>query len=459
MTRIFALLALVLLTACADLALPLPEFAGRRDTSPSTLPAMKTFATARPARPVRSNAALAQDFLDLAFMLESGRELPVLTRFEGPVTLRVNGSPPAGMNRDLARLLGRLRAEAGIDITQVSPGTDANITVQVVPRGKLQRAVPQAACFVVPRISSWEEFRRNRRGALVDWTTLQTRDRMAIFIPGDVAPQEVRDCLHEEIAQSLGPLNDLYRLSDSVFNDDNFHTVLTGFDMLILRAFYAPELQSGMTRAQVAAKLPGVLARINPGGRKAGGGIQSATGRDWINAIESALGPKTSSSARRSAAKRAVLIANRSGWNDNRLAFSLFVQGRLTLSSDPDLALASFLQSGTIYAASADTQLHAAHVAMQLAAFALSAGDTQAAIGIVNQHAPIVERAENAALLSTLLMVKAEALDQSDRAAEARVVRDEALGWARYGFGDDRSVRDRLSEIAALSQRCGRVPL
>jgi hypothetical protein len=83
---------------------------------------------------------------------------------------------------------------------------------------------------------------------------------MAVFMPADVAPQEVRDCLHEEVAQAIGPLNDLYRLPDSVFNDDNFHTVLTGFDMLILRATYAPELRSGMTRAEVAAALPGILA-------------------------------------------------------------------------------------------------------------------------------------------------------------------------------------------------------
>ena len=63
----------------------------------------------------------------------------------------------------------------------------------------------------------------------------------------------MRDCLHEELAQALGPLNDLYHLPDSVFNDDNIHTVLTGFDMLILRAAYAPELRTGMTREQVEA--------------------------------------------------------------------------------------------------------------------------------------------------------------------------------------------------------------
>jgi hypothetical protein len=132
----------------------------------------------------------------------------------------------------------------------------------------MQRVVPQAACFVVPRVSSWAEFRRARGSRDLDWTTLTGRDRVAVFIPSDVSPQEVRDCLHEEVAQALGPLNDLYRLPDSVFNDDNFHAVLTGFDMLILRTYYDAELANGMTRAEVSARLPGILARLNPGGAR-----------------------------------------------------------------------------------------------------------------------------------------------------------------------------------------------
>ena len=36
------------------------------------------------------------------------------------------------------------------------------------------------------------------------------------------------------------PANDLYRLPNSVFNDDNIHTIPTDFDMMVLRATYAP---------------------------------------------------------------------------------------------------------------------------------------------------------------------------------------------------------------------------
>ncbi len=85
------------------------------------------------------------------------------------------------------------------------------------------------------------------------------REKAAIFVPADTSPQEVRDCLHEELAQAMGPLNDLYQLPNSVFNDDNFNTVLTSFDMMMLRMHYAPELHSGMTQAEVAGRLPGML--------------------------------------------------------------------------------------------------------------------------------------------------------------------------------------------------------
>ena len=453
MHRCLLLLASLALAACSA---PSAPDTARLVTLPSALPPMKTFAGQRAAPPGRSNAAIARDFLDLSFQLESGRQLPVLTRFEGPVSVRVTGRVPQSLYPDLDRLLRRLRREAGISITRVGPDQDASITIEVLPRSELQRFVPQAACFVVPRLSSWAEFKRNRRTAAVDWTTLRTRERMAIFLPGDVSPQETRDCLHEELAQALGPLNDLYRLGDSVFNDDNFHTVLTGFDMLILRAYYHPSLQSGMTREQVAARLPGILAQLNPRGQRAPRDLAQGTPRAWIDAIEEALGPRASPSRRQAAARRAVKIARDQGWADNRMAFSLFALGRLSLAGEADIALASFLQAGTIYNARPETRLQGAHVAMQLAAFALSSGQTEAAIALVDDNLGPVAEAENAALLATLLMIKAEALEIEGRSAEARRVRLDSLGWARYGFGSDEAVRLRVSEIAALSSRLKR---
>ncbi len=440
---------LMALTACSQS--PVGDAAGRRDAATVALPAMKTFRGGEQVAVTRSNVSIARDFLELAFELESGRQLPVLSRFEEPITLRVVGPTPASLGPDLRRLLARLRDEAGIAITQVPASEPAGITVEIVSRLSLQRAVPQAACFVAPRVSGWRDFIRSRRSPRGDWTTLETRERMAIFLPGDVSPQEIRDCLHEELAQALGPVNDLYRLTDSVFNDDNFHSVLTAFDMIILRSFYAPELASGMTREQVAARLPGVLDRINPAGRS---GVTQFAGRAppaWKAAINAALSPQTGEARRLQAAKQAAAIARAEGWVDNRMAFSLFILGRAALGQDGPLALTAFLQAGELYTRRSDTRVHAAHVAVQMAAFSLSAGQPQAAVDLVNTHFGAAMAAENAGLLATLLMIKAEALQAQGKTEEARVIRLDSLGWARYGFGSDQEVRRRLAEIAELS--------
>jgi len=432
-----------------------PSVASRQQVLPSSLPPMKAFASSRTETPTRPNSEIASDFLDLSFMLESGRSLPVLSRFEGPVTLAVRGPATAATEADLDRLIDRLRAEAGIDIRRAT-GTGggaapASITVEVIEKRELQRLVPHAACFVAPNVSSWDEYRLSRRSGRTDWTRLTTRERMAVFLPGDVSPQEIRDCLHEEIAQALGPVNDLYRLPDSVFNDDNFHTVLTGFDMLILRAYYAPELASGMTRDAVAARLPALLARLNPAGGDGTPHPQSQTPEAWKMAIETALSGTGTSAARRVAAQRAVDLARANAWHDTRLAFSLFAQGRLNLGVNSDIALAAFREAEAIYEARPATRLQAAHMGVQLAAHALAMGNAETAIRITESHLPAVMRAENAALLATLLMIKAEALNHLGRDGEAQLVRLDSLGWARYGFGSDAEVSARLHEIAAIA--------
>nr|WP_246100714.1 DUF2927 domain-containing protein [Palleronia caenipelagi] len=393
---------------------------------------------------------MAADFLDLFFQLESGRNLPAFTRFEGPISVRVVGPTSPTLERDLTDLLTRLRREAGISITRVPAAQAASITVQVIPSRALQNAVPQAACFVVPRVQSWTEFEAARSGNRLDWATLPRRDRVTVFLPGDVAPQDQRDCLHEEMAQALGPLNDLFRLTDSVFNDDNFVNVLTGFDMLVLRATYAPELRSGMGRDDVAARLPALLSRLNPVGDTIQSKQRAATDPDWINQIQRALSLSGRQSPRVRAARRAITIARRNGWADNRLAFSHFALGRVVLNEDPEAALESFLRAGRIYGADPLTRLHAAHVALQMTAFALSAGVPEDAVRLVDAHAPAARMGENASLLASLLLLKAEALRELGRDTEARTIRREALGYARYGFGDADIVRRHAEEIATI---------
>jgi hypothetical protein len=445
-------LSVMFLTACTPV--PQSSFGPTLPTRTmglqDSLPPMRSFAGNRVITPTRSNREIGRDFMDLSFRMESGRPVTRLTRFEAPITVRVTGDVPPSLAPDLRALLGRLRAEAGIDIFMTGAQT-ASITVEAIPRAVLNAAVPRAACFVVPRVSSWEEFKSARRTPTVDWTTLERRNHAAVFVPSDVAPQEIRDCLHEELAQALGPLNDLYRLSDSVFNDDNIHAVLTSFDMLILRTYYDPALRNGMSRGEVAARLDPILSRLNPAGDGRAARPRNDTTRNWIDNIETALTAGSSATRRRNAALQAVSLAGALNWSGPRNGFAHYAFGRLNVGYDSDIALSAFNQALRIYNNSTETRLHAAHVSVQLAAFALSAGDGATVLNIVENAMPIAAAHENAALLATLMMFKAEALEMIGREAEANAVRMDSLGWARYGFGADANVRARLREIASLN--------
>lgn len=446
------LAVVMLLGACVPASAP--DVATRARIADTSLPPMKRFADSRATAPVRANADLARDFLALTFRMESGRKLPVLTRFDGPIRVAVTGKPPATLAADLTSLTARLRREAGLDIRTTRQG-DAQITIEAVSRREIQRMLPQAACFVAPNVSSLAEYRTARRQPKTDWTRLRERRQLAIFLPHDASPQEVRDCLHEELAQAIGPLNDLYRLPDSVFNDDNVHTVLTGFDMLILRITYDPALHQGMTEQQAAAALPKILARLNPLGEGRAQRAAPVTPRQWSNAIETALGRATSYSQRRRAAEDGLRIAAREGWRDHRRGFAHYTMGRVLQIKDPTAAQRHYMLANRYYDANPGTELHRAYTATQMAAYALSRGDGAEALRLTGPHLRTAEQAENAALLATLLLIRSEALALEGRVIEARRVRLDSIGWARYGFGPDWAVRAKLREIAALSPRNG----
>ena len=441
------------LASCAPLAqVPDAARAGQAEAPPPAAVALRFAGPPATPVPVQPNDQLARDFLALTFRLETGRDLPVFTRFEGPITVGVEGTPPASLEADLDALLARLRGEAGIDIARAEAGEKPSVTIAALPRETLARAVPGAACFVVPRVSGWAEFLRRRFTDAIDWTTLDTRRRASIFLPADVSPQEIRDCLHEELGQALGPLNDLYRLPWSVFNDDNMHVVLTAYDMTLLRATYDPALRSGMTRAEVAAALPGVLARANPAGARRRGPALAEDPEAWTDAMRGALRPDGAARDRISAARHAVALARAGGWDDARLPTAQLALGRASLGTDPDTAIAAFLAAGGGFRARLGDGIHAAHVAMQLGAFALAAGQADSAADITGRAIPAARDAQSAAVLATLMLIRAEAVALQGATAEAGRVRREAMGWGRYAWGAGELDR-RAAEVAALVPR------
>ena len=409
---------------------------------------------ARPRGVARSNVDLAADFLDLTFELENGERLQRLLKYDGPVRVALRSPGLRTYQPEISTLLRRIRREAAIDIAETSDPARAQIHVHAISRARISRSFPGAACFIVPGVTTWEEFRNPPNGRQTTvWSSLEKLTVTSIFIPSDSTPQDTRDCLHEEIAQALGPANDLYRVPDTVFNDDNFHSVLTPFDMLMLRALYDPALPAGISRAEASARIGPVLNRLNPAGRGLPAEPRARAAPRWKAAIEQALNRRRSLASRRGAADRAVRLAAMMTPPDHRLGLSLLTLGRVTIEKSPRRAAETFQAAYRQFEGMFGTQdIRTAHVALHLALIALRVGDLELADELAATHIPAARAAENAVVLSGLLAVRSETLLAQGNVARARKTRVESLAWARYAFGDESGAIARAqAEIAAFA--------
>jgi len=449
--RVLALLCLSVLVACST---PAQVEAPARKSEPIAKPlTLNRFAPRpQPKGVARSNREIAQDFLDLTFALETGKTLDQLLKFDGTIEVMLYGTLRQNFRPELTNLISRLRREAGVPILETSRPGDAEIHVHAITKRDIRRIFPGAACFIVPGVSSWDEFRnRGRLGLETRWSALQRLSVISVFLPVDSAPQDIRDCLHEEIAQALGPANDLYRLADSIFNDDNFHSVLTPFDMLILRTLYSPEIRAGMTRNEVAAVLPGLLNRLNPKGRGTGSRPRTTQDGLWKATIEKALNSRKPPRSRRANATRAVALAREMQPTDHRLGMSLLALGRIDYKVNNGGASAfaeSYLLHNTRFG---KTDIRTAHSAVHIAVTALREEDYDRALQLANDHIDTARKAENAVVLSSLLAIRSEALFAQRKIALARNARLESLAWARYAYGDaDGKIAQSERQLAAL---------
>jgi hypothetical protein len=209
-----------------------------------------------------------------------------------------------------------------------------------------------------------------------------------------------------------------------------------------------------MSKAQVAAVIPHILARLNPVGQSlAPVGLQKTTS-DWIRAIETALGPLAGNERRRSAAFRAVEIARAKGYTDHRLGFAYFARAQVSLRDDPRLAASDFLQAYTTFKdLFGPSDIHTAQAAVQMASLAISTARYDIALDFINQSIPAARKSQNGSLLFSLLAMKSEIYEGLGRYADAKTLKQEAISWGHYGLASREEVTKRLDQVASLRPR------
>lgn len=251
--------------ACLLALLTLATACGPRTEPFRTAPRPEAdgFLAAVPAgHTVYDNRDLADVFTTLMFWTENGDYRSGIVRFDEPIRVAIRGPGSEAYRPFLAEFLAHIRAHAGLDIR--TGGAPGDILVRFVPGAEYDEFV-DAQCNVIFWQPDWPTYRANP----VNWPEGWTGEPMkaTAIIPDTHEPYKIRECIIEEVTQALGPVNDIYGLGPSIFNDDSGHVWPTRLDHLMLRVLYHPRMERGLAFKAARARAVEILDEINPEGR------------------------------------------------------------------------------------------------------------------------------------------------------------------------------------------------
>ena len=227
-----------------------------------------------------SNSDLAENFEKIALNREYRRDEDVLveettptrlSRWEKPIRYRVIGEAVTGADRgEYASLAIRLSSLTGLTIEQTT--VDPNLTILILGPEERRVFVDQlkenGLAARMPLVVEWARDISYPCVGQVGYDDSETGliTGAMIVIKGELEGVLRRSCIHEELAQTLGLMNDDPEVRPSIFNDDQEFALLTEHDEILLRILYDERLTPGMQAEDARPLLPEIIEGIRPGG-------------------------------------------------------------------------------------------------------------------------------------------------------------------------------------------------
>jgi hypothetical protein len=442
--RLLLSIPLVLGAACAPVQeTPVQETAVSEPVlAAAPLPAFPRLGSALPAgRTAYDNASLARLLAALSHEVEWGARRPNLVRYEGPVSVGMEGPGAARYGAFLDGFLNRLRVNSEIAIAR-GPGAP-NLHVRFIDGDRFDGLVRTAACVVAQGDVSWRDFSSDPSGrgarALAEARRIE---QMTIFIPDNAPPYLVRNCLLEEIPQALGLANDLYGLGSSIFNDDAAHLWPTKLDYLMLRVLYAPEMATGLDRRETGTRALAVLNRINPAGIGAPPLplLRQRSLGDWPELIQNVFSRAASEREARDYAEKALTIVEAYAPMSAQHCHTLVTAGRVLSRPEPQRALQLFDQARRVCeAAHGVSDVRHARIALESACALLRLDRFGEVIAVTEATWPVLAAHGQDERLAAIYTIQSEALAAAEPGSpRAASVARLAAEWNAYALGPGR---------------------
>lgn len=196
---------------------------------------------------ISAPSGLAERFEAINFFDEEGNEIS-MARWAGDITVQAIGDAweRDGHREHLGRTLADLSAATGRQLEL----TDSNGHIRIW-------------------LTEWAQFRRE--AAVSDYSPdADCRAKVTnhtggiawamVHIYPDLSPQHIRWCIAQELAQSLGPTNDIADPLGTVFSSTSRRETLSDSDRRILRILYDRRLWHGMSRQQAMPIVREIIA-------------------------------------------------------------------------------------------------------------------------------------------------------------------------------------------------------
>jgi hypothetical protein len=432
MRRLVLALAVVLALASHPLQAP------AETVLPGAPPDGAPFGAALPAgHTAYSNESIADLFVTLTHDLEWGARRPHLMRYEAPVRVGMIGHGAGRYQPFVDQYLAELRMRAGVRIARTAP--PHNLVVRFVPGSVFRARIPRHYCVIAPGRPDWDTFRRSpRRHGMRPFETATAIRAMTVFIPDDARPYLVRACLVEEIAQALGPANDLDGLGPSIFNDDAAHLWPTRLDFLVLRTLYAPELRSGLSRGETRTRALLALDRLNPEGRASPPLpiLRAERMTDWAEALRAAFDRSRSPRRQLASAREALTTAARRAPFSVHHCRSLKALARAQ-PDDPRAALAALEDAARVCAtAHGPDDIRVAQVRLDQARLLYLSGRASAAWGLSEGLEAQFAAHGQDERLAALYDLQAAVLQTTQEAPASAELLRRAGAWRTYALGN-----------------------
>lgn len=188
------------------------------------------------------------------------RNLGRVKKFGGRIRVHVINLADHDRRAEVRRFLKVLSLSVkNLSMTPIKSKRRAQMIIFLVNRRDYKSVIDETLAGM-PAASKRSLLKRSACSAVTGGRNGVRLDRSFVYIVADEGQRTFRHCMVEEITQSLGPVNDDWHLSASIYNDSSRVNSFGIFDWYILNMLYDRRVRPGMTPAQVRKVLPAAIA-------------------------------------------------------------------------------------------------------------------------------------------------------------------------------------------------------